>query len=198
VLRVTLVHLTQSALGSTSSPLKASGDQGIGARGKAYVEGLNARRVFVDLAHIGRRSFFEALEVHDKSQPAIVTHTGVSGAWPSWRNIDDEQLRAVAALGGVVGVIYHGQYLCGRYLTGGRARDVARHIVHIVNTVGPDVAALGSDWDGLIVPPQDMRTCLELPRLVQAMLDLGLAPDVIQNVLGRNFLRCLERLRPSG
>lgn len=198
VVRVTLVHLTHSSLGGTSAPLPAPrGDRGLHARGKAYVEGLNARRVFVDLAHIGRRSFFDVLAVHDRSQPVIVTHTGVSGVRPSWRNLDDDQLRAVAALGGLVGVVYHGEYLSGRYFSGGRASDVARHIEHIVRTVGPDVAALGSDWDGLIVTPRDMRTCLELPRLVQALLDLGLAPDVIQNVLGRNFLRCLARLRPE-
>ena len=62
---------------------------------------------------------------------------------------------------------------------------------------GPEVAALGSDWDGLIVTPSDMRTCLELPRLVQAMLDLKFSHELIRNILGENFLRALERLRPT-
>ena len=198
VQRVTLVHLTRSRLGRSSAPqLAAAGTEGLTAQGRAYVQELNARRVFVDLAHIGRRGFFDALEVHDPSQPAIVTHTGVSGAFPHWRNIDDEQLRAVAATGGVVGVIYNGGYLSGRYLSGGRASDIARHIQHIVRCVGPEVPALGSDWDGFIIPPADMRTCLELPRLVQAMLDLRFSPELIRNVLGANFLRAYERLRPG-
>jgi len=194
VIRVTLVHLTSSTLGASSSPLAAAG--GLGPRGHEYIEGLNSRRVFLDLAHIGRRSFFEAVRAHDASQPLIVTHTGVSAVRPSWRNLDDEQLRAIAATGGVVGVVYHGGYLSGRYFSGGRASDIARHLVHIVNTVGPDVAALGSDWDGMIIPPKDMRTCLELPRLVQALLDAKLEPEIIQNILGINFLRALARLRP--
>jgi membrane dipeptidase len=80
--------------------------------------------------------------------------------------------------------------------SGAEVRDIVRHLDHIVQTVGPEVPALGSDWDGLIVPPADMRTCVELPRLVQAMLDHGFSEDLIRNVLGANFLRALERLRP--
>ena len=58
-----------------------------------------------------RSSLSAALEVHDPSQPVIVTHTGVSGAYPHWRNIDDAQIRAIADRGGVVGVLYHSLYL---------------------------------------------------------------------------------------
>jgi membrane dipeptidase len=111
--------------------------------------------------------------------------------------LDDDQLRAVAATGGVVGVVYHGQYLSGGYLSGGRAADIVRHLEHIVRTVGPEVPALGSDWDGLIIPPSDMRTCLELPRLVQAMLDAKFSPELIRGILGANFLRSFQRLRPG-
>ncbi|HKU42071.1 MAG TPA: membrane dipeptidase [Polyangiales bacterium] len=197
VLRVTLLHLTKSRLGRSSTPQPSAAEAGLSEQGRAYVAELNARRVFVDLAHIGRRSFFDAVEQHDSSQPLLVTHTGVKAVWPSWRNIDDEQLRAVAATGGVVGVIYNGGYLSGHYLSGGRAADIARHLEHIVTCVGPDVPALGSDWDGFIIPPADMRTCLELPRLVQALLDRKFDIDVIQNILGRNFLRAFSRLRPG-
>lgn len=196
VLRVTLVHLTNSALGPSSVPSNA--DRGLTEQGRAYVEALDARRVFVDLAHIGRRAFFDAVAVHDPSLPLIVTHTGVDGAHPSWRNLNDDQLRAIAATGGVVGAVYHGQYLSGHLWSGGRASDIVRHLEHIVRTVGPEVPALGSDWDGLIIPPKDMRTCLELPRLVQAMLDRKFSPELIRGILGENFLRAFERLRPGG
>lgn len=197
VVRVTLVHLTRSGLGWSSAPLSAAYSEGLSAQGRAYVEALNARRVFVDLAHIDRRGFFAAVKVHDASQPLICTHTGVSGVWPSWRNLDDEQLRAIAATGGVVGIVYHGEYLSGRYFSGGRAEDIVRHLEHVVEAVGPDVPALGSDWDGMIVPPEDMRTCLELPRLVQVMLDRQWQPDLIRGVLGQNYIRALSRLRPG-
>lgn len=193
VLRITLVHLTSSALGQTSSP---AGDprRGLGPLGRAYVEALNSARVFVDLAHIGRGGFFEALEVHDRALPPIVTHTGVSGVHRHWRNLDDDQLRAIADRGGTIGVMYHSSFL-GDPPFSGRAERVFEHLAHIVATVGEDHASLGSDWDGAIVTPRDLPTCVELPRLVQIMLDHGWSPERVRKVLGANFLRCLEHLR---
>jgi len=196
VLRVTLVHLTNSSLGVTSSPLStlAGGDGGLTDAGRAYVRALNRKKIFVDLAHIHRRGFFDALAVHDRSQPVLVTHTGVSGVTPHWRNLDDEQLRAVADLGGTVGIMYEASFLGDSKLEG-KVASVMRHLAHVVDTVGEDHASLGSDWDGMIVTPRDMPTCSELPRLTQAMLDRGWKPDRIQKVLGGNFLRVVESLR---
>jgi len=195
VVRVTLVHLSTSSLGVTSSPLAlGGGDGGLTTRGKDYVRALNARKIFVDLAHISRRGFFDALEVHDKSQPVLVTHTGVAGVTPHWRNIDDAQLRAVADLGGTVGVMYQSTFL-GETMWGGRSEAIVKHLAHIVDTVGEDFASLGSDWDGMIITPRDMPTCSETPKLVQHMLDRGWSDTRIRKVLGGNFLRVVAALR---
>ena len=194
IVRVTLVHLSTSSLGVTSSPLKLRCGGGLTDAGRSYVEALDAKRIFVDLAHIDRRGFFDAVVAHDRSLPLIVTHTGVSGVSPHWRNLDDEQLRAIADTGGTVGVMYQSSFL-GEPFFGGRARAIADHLVHIVKTVGDDHASLGSDWDGAIVPPRDMPTCLELPRIVQLLLDRKVSPESIQKILGGNFLRALGLLR---
>lgn len=195
VLRVTLLHLANSGLGQTSSPLGlVRGSRRQPRRAQEYIEALNAARVFVDLAHISRAGFFQALEVHDRTLPVLVTHTGVAGAYPHWRNLDDEQLRAIAASGGTVGVMYHSGFL-GDPMFRGRADSIVRHLEHIIQVVGEDHASLGSDWDGAIVTPRDMPTCLELPRLVQLMLDRGWGEGRIQKILGQNFLRCLRALR---
>jgi membrane dipeptidase len=196
IVRVTLVHMTNSAIGSTSSPLRFGPDRGLGAAGRALVERLNQARVFVDLAHIGRRGFAEAVEVHDRTQPLIVTHTGLSAVHPSWRNIDDAQLKQIADTGGVVGVVFHGEYLSGHTVTGGHVEAVARHIAHVVNVAGEDTAAIGSDWDGAIIPPSELRSCAMLPSLVQALLEHGLHERAIHKLLGANFLRALAQLRP--
>ena len=194
VLRITLVHLSSSTLGTTSSPANFGGDDGLTDFGRQYVERLNAAKIFVDLAHISRRGFWDAVEVHDASQPLLVTHTGVCGAFEHWRNLDDDQLRAIADSGGTVGVMYQSSFL-GDPLWSGRASSIVDHLEHIVRTVGDDHASLGSDWDGAIVPPRDMPTCLELPRLVQLMLDRGWSDERIRKILGGSFLRTVEALR---
>ena len=197
VVRVTLVHLSASSLGVTSSPAAGRrGARGLTDAGREYVRVLNQKRIFVDLAHVNRPGFFDAVAVHDRSQPLIVTHTGVSGVHPHWRNLDDAQLRAIADTGGTVGVMYQSSFL-GDAFWGGRASRIVDHLEHIVRTVGEDHASLGSDWDGLILPPRDLPTPLELPRIVQLMLDRGFEPSRIQKILGGNFLRAVEHLRPE-
>jgi membrane dipeptidase len=192
VIRITLVHLYNSSLGVTSAP--QGGDGGLTAKGRDYVKQLDERRIFVDLAHINRRGFFDAVEAHDRSLPLIVTHTGISGVHRHWRNLDDEQLRAIADTGGTIGVMYHAPFL-GEGDLGLRASRVVDHIEHVVKTVGEDFASLGSDWDGAITTPRDMPTCLELPRLVQIMLDRGMREETIRKVMGGNYLRALALLR---
>jgi membrane dipeptidase len=196
IVRVTVVHLSTSAFGATSAPSlrRTRRENGLTDLGREFVRRLDEKKIFVDLAHIHRAAFFDAVDAHDKSKPLIVTHTGVAGVHRHWRNLDDDQLRAVADTGGTVGVMYHVPFL-GEPIGAGRASAIVDHLDHIVRTVGEDFASLGSDWDGAIVTPRDMPTCLELPRLVQIMLDRGWSADRVRKILGANFLRALAHLR---
>lgn len=194
-LLVTLVHLTNSRLGKTSSPLRLCGDRPISDLARELIERLNRSRTLLDLAHASPLTFETALRANDPALPVIVSHTGVAGVHSHWRNLSDQQLKQIAATGGIVGIFFFGSYLGGGLL-GGSVLDVARHIKHAVRVIGADHVALGSDWDGMIRTPLDMPTCLELPRLVQALLDLGLSDAEIHSVLGASFLRLLGRVRP--
>jgi membrane dipeptidase len=192
LIKVTVVHLSNSSLGATSAP--HGGDGPLSPRGHQFVERLNAKKIFVDLAHISKRGFWDAVAIHDRSQPLLVSHTGIAGVTPHWRNIDDNQLRAVADTGGTVGVMYQTSFI-GEGLWTGRARAIVDHLEHIVNVAGEDCASLGSDWDGAIVTPRDLPTCLELPRLAQLMLERGWTAERIGKILGGNFLRAVAALR---
>ncbi|MFO0660508.1 MAG: membrane dipeptidase [Polyangiaceae bacterium] len=194
ILRITIVHLSSSKIGVTSSPLAGSASQGLSTFGKDYVRRLNEKKIFVDLAHINRAGFFDAFEVHDQSQPLIVTHTGIKGVHDHWRNLDDEQIRAIAGTGGTIGIMYQSDFLGDPWL-GGKAASIVDHMAHVIKVAGDDYVSLGSDWDGAILPPRDMPTCLELPKVVQIMLDRGWKPERIQKILGGNALRTIEALR---
>lgn len=196
ITRVTLVHMSQSRFG-TSSRAIGNVQAGLTGLGREFVRELNRRRILVDLAHISKRGFADAAAVHDPTLPMIVTHSGVDGVYPCWRNLDDGQLRTIAKSGGVIGVVFHSGYLSKTKfgLGRGRASDIAAHIDHIVRTVGEDFAAIGSDFDGMIVPPSDLKSCLQMPVLVQAMLDRGLSETAISKVLGGNFLRVFAAMR---
>lgn len=194
VVRITLVHLSNSSLGVTSAPTRSRRGEGLTERGRDYVRRMNEKRILVDLAHINREGFFDAIAVHDRTIPYLVTHTGIAGVHRHWRNLDDEQLRAVANVGGTIGIMYHAPFL-GDAWAGGHAETIVRHIAHVVDTVGEDHASIGSDYDGAINPPRDMPTILELPRLVEHMLRRGWSGERIGKILGGNFLRVAEAVR---
>lgn len=194
--RVTLVHLTSSCYGATSTPQsQLQRDPGLTAAGHALVQQLDAHRVFVDLAHIHPASFWDAVAAHDPTLPLIDTHTGVDGANPHWRNLDDDQIKAIADTGGVIGIIWSPHFLQRK---GGPTdgRMVIEHMEHVISVVGEDHVAIGTDYDGAIVPPKDLASGDTFPRVVQYMLDAGWSEARIEKVLGANFLRCWEHLRP--
>lgn len=193
LVRVTLVHFTRSRIGAAALPsLLRWGDRHLTDFGADYVRTLNQHRIFVDLAHISREGFFDVLKVHDSTQPLLITHTGCDAVYPHWRNATDEQIRAVAKTGGVIGVMFQCAFLGQGKVSAERVVD---HLEHIVNLVGEDYAALGSDFDGAIIPPRDLKTVLELPRLAEIMLRRGFGERAIRKILGQNFLRALTLLR---
>ncbi|MGH9243124.1 MAG: dipeptidase [Acidimicrobiales bacterium] len=196
VSRITLVHLTRSRLGSPSAPGGRGG--GLTDEGRRFVEAMRAQGIILDLAHASPPTFWQALVAHGAGGggPVIVSHTGVRSERRSWRNVDDAQIRAIAQRGGVVGIMFHRGFLA-RPSWRATAADVVRHVEHVIRVGGEDAAALGSDYDGMIQPPRDLATVLELPRLVEHMLGRGFSPERVRKVLGANYLRVVEAIRPG-
>jgi membrane dipeptidase len=160
-------------------------DAGLTTWGMQLVEACEDHGVLVDLSHLNKAGFLDACRA--ARRPPIVSHTGVLGAFEHWRNIDDEQLRAVADRGGVVGVIF-----CPRYVGGDGLAPVIRHLQHILDVVGEDAAALGSDWDGFIVPTRDLKDPRGLPLLTDAMLAAGFTRSAVGKILHDNVMRVLR------
>jgi membrane dipeptidase len=190
--RITLVHLTSSDLGGTSSPLGL--DRGMSKLGGQVVEACNEAHILVDLAHAGKKTFWQALEAHRKDLPPIVSHTGLSSVRPHWRNLDDDQVRAIAERGGVIGVMYQSNFLAPVLYSCSRAAILA-HLERIIDVVGEDHAAIGTDYDGMIIPPHDLLDVTHHPQLVQDMLDRGWSEARIRKILGQNYLRVAESIR---
>jgi membrane dipeptidase len=167
VLRATLVHLTDSCYGGTSSPLSLHPSaRRLTAAGAEVVHAMNARRMFVDLAHIHESAFWDAVTEHDRTQPLIDTHTGVAGVTKHWRNLTDDQVRAIADTGGVVGIIFAEEFL-KRDDGPQDAAMIVDHVAHVIDVAGEDVPGLGSDYDGMITPPPDVPGVDAYPKLVQ-------------------------------
>jgi membrane dipeptidase len=176
-------------------------DVGLTKFGRKVIAEMNRVGMMVDGAHAGYRSSLEMAELSE--HPILMSHHGCYTLHAHPRNVRDEQIRMVAAKGGVIGISGAGFYLGGkptveRYL---------QHIEHLVNVGGWHCAAIGLDYierpdllerfirarpeewpQGLWEPMQFFSPEL-LPQLVEAMLECGFSDEMIRGVLGENFLR---------
>jgi membrane dipeptidase len=188
VVYVGLLHFSANEAGAPAFGRGRDDAAGLTDFGRALVDELGYRRIIVDLAHINRRGFLEAAA--RARAPVIVSHTGVSGVHRHWRNIDDDQIRAVACTGGCIGVIYSRRFLGADDLEG-----VCAHLEHLIAVGGEDLPALGSDYDGMVTPPEGLEDCSRLPNLTAALLQRGVPARQVLKLLGGNALRVLEAVR---
>lgn len=113
---------------------------GLSSAGFEAVEAMNELGILVDLSHCGRRTAMDAINA--SSQPVAFTHTGSYTLAKHPRHRTDEEMKAVADTGGVVGVFIMPYLAEGKQPTGD---DVVRHLEHILNVVGEDHVSMGTD-----------------------------------------------------
>jgi membrane dipeptidase len=160
--------------------------KGLTALGRATLAEMESLGIAADLAHLSPAAVDDVLALATK--PTVVSHTGVRGTCDNARNLSDDQIRRIAAGGGVIGLGYWDVAACGI-----APADIARAIHHVVRLVGAEHAALGSDYDGATTVGFDAS---QLPALTQAMFDEGLTEPEIRRVLGENVLRLLSATLP--
>jgi membrane dipeptidase len=100
----------------------------------------------------------------------------------------------------VIGIIFQSSFLeaLSSPIAGGRRARILDHLEHVIHVVGDTVAAIGTDYDGAIVPPADLPDVTDFPLLVQDMLDRGWSEERITRVLGANYLRVAAAVRALG
>jgi membrane dipeptidase len=155
--------------------------------GRQVVSRMEDLHILVDLAHASTRTIQDVLGIANR--PVVVSHTGVQATCPGTRNLSDEQLRRIAATGGVIGIGYWDGAVC----TIGAA-STARAIRHAVDVVGVGHVALGSDFDGTTRMPFDTSG---LVQVTQALMDQGFNAEEITRIMGGNVLRLLRENLPD-
>lgn len=159
---------------------------GLTAKGREMIARMERKGILLDLAHASERTFADAIAV--STRPVVVSHTGVRATCDNRRNLSDDQLRAVAGTGGVVGIGYWETAVCGT-----DAGAIARAVAHAVRVAGPEHVGLGSDFDGAVAMPFDTAG---LAALTQTLLDAGLDDGQIAAVMGGNAVRVLRATLP--
>jgi membrane dipeptidase len=219
-----------SAMEETSKAFTVT-PYGLTDRGRDIVRRMNELGMLVDLSHVGEKTFWDAIHIVNK--PVICSHSSVYALCPVFRNLKDDQIRAIGANGGVIQVNFYSGFLDSNYASG-MARFMLRHkperdsmtarkapdnaineylakkypqetdslraplsllldhIDYIVRLIGPDHVGLGSDFDGIESPPQQLDDVSTYPLITKELLRRGYKEADILKILGGNFIRVLK------
>lgn len=161
--------------------------------GREVVKTMQEVGMIVDVSHLSASGFWDV--VRTSRAPIVASHSNARALCNHPRNLTDDQLRAIADLGGVIGVNFYPPFLSGD----GRAgiEHVIRHIEHIAEVAGPDCVGLGSDFDGFEQELAGLEDVTRLPTLAERLKARGVSDGDVAKVMGENWARLLERTLPA-
>jgi membrane dipeptidase len=175
----------------------SSGDGGAGLteEGRALVKLARERGVILDVSHASRQTTMEICT--DSPMPVIASHSNAKALRSVARNLTDEEIRCIAATGGVIGLNFHASFVSGGEQGPATVSRVADHAEHLAKVGGHGVVALGTDFDGYIKKPIGLEDASKIPALWEELVRRGWSPEQIAGVRGENFMRTWERARPQ-
>ena len=144
--------------------------------------------MIADVSHLGDDGFWDVAR-HAK-RPFLASHSCCRALRDHRRNLTDEMLKALADNGGLVGVNFYSAFLGPHELS--RTEDIVRHIRHVVDVGGEELAALGSDFDGIDCP-LELEYAGHMDRLIRALEQGGFTPRQIERVCWQNAWDFYER-----
>jgi membrane dipeptidase len=143
--------------------------------------------MIVDLAHASSQTIDEVLQI--SQQPVLVSHTGVRGTCDNVRNLSDRQLQQIAKTGGLIGIGFWKTAVCGDTVGA-----IVKAIRYAVDQVGVEHVALGSDFDGAVRLPIGAA---QMVQITAALKDGGFSDADIQQIMGLNSIRLMQKLLPA-
>ena len=191
VVYITLCHNGDNDLCDSCRGCNTHG--GVSRFGEQVIREMNRLGLMVDLSHAGDRSFYDALDI--SQTPIVCSHSSCRALCDHPRNLTDDQMRRLAAKGGVMQVTLYNGFL----VKDGQATvlDAIAHLEHAIHVMGVDHVGLGTDFDG------DggicgLRDSSELLQFTRQLLARRYSERDIQKIWGGNFLRVMgqvQRLR---
>ena len=164
---------------------------GLSAVGHNLVRRCAQLGIMVDLAHLNEAGFWDVAAAG--VGPLVSSHTAAHGLCQSPRNLTDGQIDAVGDSGGLIGVVYGVRFLRADLakISDTPVSLIARHAAYIAERIGAEHVALGSDFDGTVIPDA-IGDVTGVPRVLQALCDTGFTEDEVRAIAWGNWRRVLD------
>lgn len=178
-------NLTNPLGGGTKDP-----DQGLKPLGEKLIKWCEQKGMVVDFAHMNEATFWDAAEI--VTRPIYISHGNCRGLCNSPRNYSDKQLKKVAETGGVIGLFFANTYVVGKDQKG-TIKDLVQHTKYLIDLIGEDHIALGTDFGGIISGfVENMKSVNDLPKYLGALEEGGVSKEVIEKICYKNAARVLR------
>lgn len=185
---ITLCHNGDNEICDSAARSKHT-HNGLSKFGKEVIQEMNRLGIMVDLSHADEKSFWDALDL--SQTPIIASHSSARALCDHPRNLNDNQLKALATNGGVCQVCLYTDFLTKN----GEAsvKTAVAHIKHIVTIAGINHVGIGTDFDGGGTI-QGCRASNELINLTKELIREGFSQQDIRQIWGENFLRVMHEV----
>ena len=160
---------------------------GVSPFGEQVIHEMNRLGIMVDMSHAGEKSFYDALDISE--QPIVCSHSSSRALCDHPRNLTDDQMRALAAKGGVAQTTIYNGFL--RKDGEATILDVMAHLDHAIEVMGIDHVGLGTDFDG-DGGVRGLASSSELLNFTRQLLARRYSEADIQKIWGGNFLRVMS------
>ncbi len=165
--------------------------RGLTPLGRQAVRRMNELGIVIDVSHCSDRAFFDILET--SCRPVIASHSGLRRRRDFHRNLTDEQVRALAANQGLLGMAFL-PYFLRENEAEASVDDVVTSIDHVCQLVGPNHIGLGSDFDGFDGKLTGLEDAAMLPAVTAGLASRNYPEADIKQILGGNFLRVWQEV----
>jgi membrane dipeptidase len=222
-LGVYIIQLTYNERNLIGTGCGEKKDEGLSRFGVSVVERMNALNMMVDLSHVGDTTTNEAIEL---ARYPVISHSNARAICHNPRNKTDEQMKAVAEKDGVIGIVTFPSFVKWTKMEEGERptiTDVLDHVDYMVKLVGAKHVGVGLDliegreeeeYRGLIKRPDiwgkpnpklknpfayavGLETVSDLPNLAEGLVARGYSDNEIENILGANWLKVIQRSIPA-
>lgn len=183
---ITLLWNYENCIGAPNSQVPSNMEKGLTPFGIRVVERMNELSMIVDVSHASDGVFWDVIK--RSRRPVAATHSNCRALADHPRNLTDEMLRALGEQGGVAGLNFYGPFLGTPEES--RLEEMTAHVLHMIETGGEDLPAIGTDFDGFDgLKRMDIPDTGHMDRLREALKKAGLSERQLDKVWYKNALR---------
>lgn len=171
---------------------QTTNDIGLTQLGKQYIKELIKNNIIIDISHASKKTFWDVVDCcKGTNAKLVVTHSCANALCEHKRNLDDNQIRQIAKMNGVIGICYYTDFL----KSDGKASidDIINNISYISDLVGIDYVALGSDFDGVGEGglPEGIGGIQDVCKIREKIENKGFSNKEVEKIMGENWKRVL-------